>query len=64
LLIQMRRDDTVDAVARLTEAGRNTYTSAFRSHTGRWEPLPGTGDLAETADLVVSLLAPHLDPNR
>ena len=63
LLIQMKRDDTVDTVARLTEVGRNTYTSAFRSHTGRWEPLPGIGNLAETSDLVVSLLAPYLDPD-
>ena len=61
LLIQMHRDDSVDTIARLTELGRNTYSSAFRSHTGRWEPLPGTGDLATTADLVVSLLGPYLD---
>jgi hypothetical protein len=63
LLIQMRRDDTVDTIARLTELGRNSYSSAFRSHTGRWEPLPGTGNLATSADLVVSLLGPYLDPN-
>jgi hypothetical protein len=63
LLIQMNRDDTVDTVARLTEVGRNTYESAFRSHSGRWEPLPGTGDLPEIASLVVDLLAPYLDPN-
>ena len=63
LLIQMHRDDSVDTIARLTELGRNSYSSAFRSHTGRWEPLPGTGDLATTADLVVSLLGPYLDPN-
>jgi hypothetical protein len=63
LLIQMRRNDSVDTIARLTELARNTYSSAFRSHTGRWEPLPGTGDLATTADLVVSLLGPYLDPN-
>ena len=65
LLIQMHRgdDDAVDTVARITELARNSYASAFRSHTGRWEPLPGTGTLAETAELVVSLLAPYLDPN-
>ena len=63
LMIQMHRDDSVDTIARLTELGRNSYSSAFRSHTGRWEPLPGTGDLATTADLVVSLLGPYLDPN-
>ena len=63
LLIQMQRDESVDTIARLTEMGRNTYSSAFRSHTGRWEPLPGSGDLATTADLVVTLLAPYFDPN-
>lgn len=63
LLIQMHRDDGVDTVARLTELGRNAYSSAFRSHTGRWEPLPGTSDLATTADLVVSLLSPYLEFN-
>lgn len=63
LLIQMHREDTVDTVARLTEVARNKYTAAFRSHTGRWEPLPATGNLANTAALVVRLLAPYLEPN-
>lgn len=63
LLIQMRRDDSIDTIARLTEVGRNAFSSAFRSHTGRWEPLPANGNLATTADLVVTLLAPHFDPN-
>ena len=63
LLIQMHRDDNVDTVARLTEIGRNAYSSAFRSHTGRWEPLPASGDLPTTADLIVTLLAPYFDPN-
>ena len=63
LLIQMHRNDSIDTIARLTELARNTYSSAFRSHTGRWEPLPGTGDLATTANLVVSLLGPYFEPN-
>lgn len=63
LLIQMHRHDMVETIARLTEVGRNTYSSAFRSHTGRWEPLPCGGDLTATAALVVSLLAPYFDPN-
>jgi hypothetical protein len=63
LLIQMHQGDSVDTIARLTELARNTYSSAFRSHTGRWEPLPGTADLATTADLVVSLLRPYFEPN-
>jgi len=63
LLIQMHREDHVETIARLTELGRNSYSAAFRSHTGRWEPLPGTGDLASVADLVVTLLNPYFDPN-
>lgn len=60
LLIQMHRDDDVDTVARLTELARNRYTAAFRSHTGRWEPLPINGDLEQAADSIVTLLAPFL----
>ena len=68
LLIQMHSDggddadDRVDTIARLTELARNSYSAAFRSHTGRWEPLPAMGDLATVADLVVSLLGPYFDP--
>jgi hypothetical protein len=69
LLIQMHsgasddNDEHVDTIARLTELARNSYSAAFRSHTGRWEPLPGTGDLATVADLVVSLLGSYLESN-
>jgi hypothetical protein len=63
LLIQMHRDDAIDTVARLTEVARNKYTAAFRSHTGRWEPLPvPAADLRQTAELVATLLAPYLEP--
>ena len=71
LLIQIHRigsdgdgdDDEVNTIARLTELGRTSYSSAFRSHTGRWEPLPGTGDLATVAELVITLLGPYFEPN-
>jgi hypothetical protein len=63
LLIQMHRDDGLDTVARLTEVSCNQYTAAFRSHTGRWEPLPApAADLKKTAELVTSLLAVYLEP--
>ena len=63
LLIQMRPDGVVDAVTRLTEVARNNYPVAFRSHTGRWEPLLAAGDLQHTASLVATLLAPILIPD-
>lgn len=62
LLIQMRRDESLDTIARLTETGRNHYTAAFRTHSGRWEPLPTSGDLRHTTEAVVAMLAPYLDP--
>ncbi|MBV8250819.1 MAG: hypothetical protein JO200_20530, partial [Comamonas sp.] len=53
----------VDTVARLTEVARNKYTAAFRSHTGRWEPLPAAAaELKQAAELVTTLLAPYLEP--
>ena len=63
LLIQMHRGDSVDTIARLTETARNTYSLAYRHHTGRWEPLPGTGNIATAVELVVTLLAPYFEPN-
>ncbi len=63
LLIQMHRDDSIDTVARLTAVSRDRYIAAFRSHTGRWEPLPGSAaDMKQTAELVTTLLAPYLEP--
>ncbi|MFX1767873.1 hypothetical protein PWP93_35950 [Paraburkholderia sp. A1RI-2L] len=50
-------------VARLTELGRIRYGADFRSHSGRWEPLPGTGTLDEMAGEVVTLLHPYLQPD-
>jgi hypothetical protein len=63
LLIQMRRDDALDTVARLTETARHHYTAAFRTHSGRWEPLPAVGNMRQTAEAVVTMLASYLDPS-
>ncbi len=62
LLVQMRRDDDIDTVARLTEVARNSYTASCRSHTVRWEPLPISGDLKHAADAVTTFLAPYFEP--
>ena len=57
LSAEMRKAGMGDSVgARLTELGRHRYGAAFRTHNGRWEPLPGTGAIEEMADVVVTLL--------
>ena len=60
LIIQIQRGDSLDTVARLTETVRNNYVAAFRSHSGRWEPLPVAGSMRNVAEAVVSMLAPYL----
>ena len=63
LLIKRLDDQEPTVVARLAELGRNRYGAAFRTHSGRWEPLPGNGTLDEMAEVVVSLLIPYLQPD-
>jgi hypothetical protein len=60
LLIKRLDNQEPTVVARLSELSRNLYGAAFRSHSGRWEPLPGSGSLVEMAQLVVTLLQPYL----
>ncbi|SAK99061.1 hypothetical protein AWB76_07640 [Caballeronia temeraria] len=63
LLIKRLDDEEPTVVARLTELGGNRFSAAFRSHTGRWEALPGTGSLDEMSEVVVTLLQPYLQPD-
>ena len=51
------------AVARLTKSAHNHYVAAFRGHSGRWEPLPGSGPLDEMVERVATLLEPYLEPD-
>ncbi len=54
------RDDPDDAVARLHPSGDGTYGLSFHSHTGRWEPMPFSGDLAHITATLVATLHPYL----
>ena len=63
LLIKRVDDQDPTVVARLSELSRNCYGAAFRSHSGRWEPLPDYGTLDEMAQLVVTLLQSYLQPD-
>lgn len=45
-----------EPIARLTPLPGGGFGLSFHSHTGRWEPMPVAGDLAQVArDLVGSL---------
>lgn len=39
----MEADGELETVARLTSQNGRAFVAAFRSHTGRWDPLPGEG---------------------
>jgi hypothetical protein len=51
-----------DVVARATPLGAGAYGLSFRTHAGRWEPMPVAGPLADVAAATVELLGPYLDP--
>lgn len=64
LLIELIEDDKPETIARLTLVRPNLYVAAFKTHRGRWEPLPAEGDILEVAELVVDMLRPYFDINR
>ena len=62
LLIQMEDSESVETVARLTRINNKTYCAAFRTHTGRWEPLPDEGTRDEMLEVVLDEFGPYLVP--
>jgi hypothetical protein len=61
-LIQMDLGESIETVARLTPLQARIYGAAFRSHTGRWDPLPDEGTRDEMIEAIVSQLGPYLTP--
>jgi len=61
-LIQMDDNGQPDTVARLTQIDSKTYGISFKSHSGRWEPLPEEGTRDEMVTALVEELGPYLDP--
>jgi hypothetical protein len=61
-LVQIEDETGPDTVARITRLDPRTWGAAFKSHTGRWDPLPDEGDRDEMIALVVDELGPYLDP--
>jgi len=44
------------AVARLSPLGAARYGLSFHHHTGRWEPMPYSGTLADLTPVIVNQL--------
>lgn len=62
LVVEVVSDDGRDPVARATPITSKEYGLSFHSHTGRWEPLPVTGDLDEIARSITEELGAYIDP--
>jgi len=52
--------DDEDAVARLTPVAGG-YGLSFHNHTGRWEPMPVSGEMAHVARDMISHLGIYFD---
>ena len=48
-------EDDPEAEIRLTHEGRAGWRLDIANHTGRWEPTPFSGDLAEMVDTAASM---------
>jgi hypothetical protein len=54
-------DGTSQLVARATRLAGREYGLSFRTHTGRWEPMPVSGSLEAIAEGLTGFLGPYLD---
>jgi hypothetical protein len=61
-LIQMDDNGQPDTVARITQLDPRTYGASFKSHTGRWDPLPEEGTRDEMITVLAEELGPYFDP--
>jgi len=62
LLVEVQDGDgEKDLVARATSLAGGQYGLSFKSHTGRWEPLPVQGSIENIAEGLTGLLGPYLD---
>ena len=59
-LLYVYADDPEDAVARFHPLADGTYTLSFHHHSGRWEPMPFSGDRSHIAAALVQALGAYL----
>ena len=62
LVVEVVSDYGRDPVVKATPINPQEYGLSFHSHTGRWEPLPITGNLDEIACSITEELGAYLDP--
>ena len=62
MLILMDLGEETEVIGRITQFGPRLFGAAYRSHTGRWDPLPVEGSREEAIEAVVSMLGPYLSP--
>ncbi len=63
LVVEVVDEGGRDPVARATPISRTEYGLSFRSHTGRWDPLPVMGPLEEIARSITEELGAYIDPD-
>lgn len=61
LLVEVETlDGQRELVARATSLGGADYGLSFRTHAGRWEPLPVVGTIETVAEGLTTVLGPYL----
>jgi hypothetical protein len=48
-------------IARATPIGAGEYGLSYRTHAGRWEPMPVSGLMEQIVEGLLGFLGPHLD---
>ena len=59
-LLYLYADDPEHPVVRLHPLSDATYALSFHHHSGRWEPMPFSGHLADMATVIVETLGAYL----
>lgn len=62
LIVEVVEEAGREPVARATAINAQEYGLSFRSHTGRWEPLPIVGKLEDIARAITEELGAYIDP--
>lgn len=60
LLVQNNDGTSRSVVARLDPLGLKQFALYFRTHAGRWEPMPASGRLEDVVLKMIRLLGPYL----